>query len=119
MQEKLKFYIGGVQYETYTSTLVKRCGHQWLTQVLTQGETLGHKEYFFDRNPSIFSCVLDYCRTGQLHVPHNICGPMITDELEFWNLSPALVRPCCWAPFTTDEHLKHAGKPLPWFILNG
>ena len=35
------------------------------------------EEYFFDRNPFIFASILDYYRTGQLHVPSHLCGPMI------------------------------------------
>ena len=109
MQGRLTFHIGGTRLETYTSTIVDRCGQKWLSQLIARAERLGPEEYFIDRNPVIFSCVLDYCRTGYLHVPHNICGDMIKEELEFWNISPALIRPCCWVPFTTDDHLKHAG----------
>ena len=110
LQGKLTFHIGGSRFDIYGSTIEKRCGHRWLTQLAAKSDRLSPHEFFIDRNPIIFSCVLDYCRTGHLHVPHNICGSMIKEELQFWDISPALVRPCCWAPFTTDDHIKHAGN---------
>ena len=34
-------------------------------------------EYFFDRHPGIFSTVMHYYRTEELHTDHNICGNII------------------------------------------
>ncbi|MCP9261659.1 Potassium voltage-gated channel protein Shaw [Dirofilaria immitis] len=57
-------------------------------------------EYFFDRHPGVFSMILNYYRTGKLHYPTNVCGPLFEDELEFWGLDANQVEPCCWMTYT-------------------
>ncbi|CAF1619118.1 unnamed protein product, partial [Didymodactylos carnosus] len=57
-------------------------------------------EYFFDRNPNVFSQVLNYYRTGKLHYPTNVCGPLFEDELSYWGLQREDVEPCCWMTYT-------------------
>lgn len=66
-------------------------------------------EYFFDRHPGVFSQILNYYRTGKLHYPINVCGPLFEEELEFWGLDANQVEPCCWKTYTkhrtTEETL--------------
>ena len=104
------FNVGGKRFETFESTLTERCGNRWMAELIAQCIRINQDEYFVDRNPKMFRCVLDYCRTGHLHIPHNICGPFIREELAFWNISPALIRPCCWGPFTSDDSLRFASE---------
>uniref|UniRef100_A0A0R3RHF8 Ion_trans domain-containing protein n=1 Tax=Elaeophora elaphi TaxID=1147741 RepID=A0A0R3RHF8_9BILA len=44
--------------------------------------------------------ILNYYRTGKLHYPTNVCGPLFEDELEFWGLDANQVEPCCWMTYT-------------------
>ena len=39
-------------------------------------------------------------RTGKLHYPTNVCGPLFEEELEFWGLDSNQVEPCCWMTYT-------------------
>ena len=55
--------------------------------------------YFFDRNPVVFESILEAYRTGELHVPRDVCGSVMKRELEFWEISPAYLSPCCWKAF--------------------
>ena len=57
-------------------------------------------EYFFDRHPGVFSQILNYYRTGKLHYPTNVCGPLFEAELDFWGLDLNQVEPCCWKTYT-------------------
>ncbi|XP_013148044.1 PREDICTED: potassium voltage-gated channel protein Shaw-like, partial [Papilio polytes] len=57
-------------------------------------------EYFFDRHPGVFAQVLNYYRTGKLHYPTDVCGPLFEEELEFWGLDANQVEPCCWMTYT-------------------
>ncbi|VEL08009.1 unnamed protein product [Protopolystoma xenopodis] len=43
-------------------------------------------EYFFDRHPGVFAQILNYYRSGKLHYPTDVCGPLFEEELEFWGL---------------------------------
>ena len=51
-------------------------------------------EYFFDRHPGVFGQILNYYRTGKLHYPTDVCGPLFEEELEFWGLDSNQVRKC-------------------------
>jgi hypothetical protein len=39
-------------------------------------------------------------RTGKLHYPTDVCGPLFEEELEFWGLDSNQVEPCCWMTYT-------------------
>ena len=50
------------------------------------------------RHPGVFAEVLNYYRTGKLHYPTSVCGPLFEEELEYWGLDsnqggPALSLP--------------------------
>ena len=40
-------------------------------------------------------------RTGKLHYPTDVCGPLFEEELEFWGLDSNQVEPCCWMTYTS------------------
>ncbi|XP_052778532.1 potassium voltage-gated channel protein Shaw-like [Mya arenaria] len=56
-------------------------------------------EYFFDRNPVFFNIILDAYRKGFVHLPKDICGLDFKKELDFWEISPGHVAPCCWEAY--------------------
>ena len=39
-------------------------------------------------------------RTGKLHYPTDVCGPLFEEELEYWGLDSNQVEPCCWMTYT-------------------
>lgn len=43
------------------------------------------------------------CRTGKLHYPTNVCGPLFEEELEFWGLDSNQVEPCCWSTYSVHR----------------
>ncbi|KAL3884605.1 hypothetical protein ACJMK2_024732 [Sinanodonta woodiana] len=96
-KETVVLNVGGTRFETYWSTL-----HAQPNSKLADGTFLNSHfrkdqgDYFFDKDPDIFRVVLNYLRTGELHLPSYICGPAITDELEYWGLSYQLIERCCW-----------------------
>ena len=79
--------VGGVRHETYKSTLKKIPATRLsrLTEALANYDPLLN-EYFFDRHPGVFAQVLNYYRTGKLHYPVDVCGPLFEEELQFWGL---------------------------------
>ncbi|KAJ0174434.1 hypothetical protein K1T71_009542 [Dendrolimus kikuchii] len=89
------------QYETYKATLKKIPATRLsrLTEALANYDPVLN-EYFFDRHPGVFAQVLNYYRTGKLHYPTNVCGPLFEEELEFWGLDSNQVEPCCWSTYS-------------------
>ena len=45
------------------------------------------------RHPVVFSQILNYYRTGKLHYPTDVCGPLFEEELEYWGLDTNQVEP--------------------------
>jgi len=39
--------------------------------------------------------ILNYYRTGKLHYPADVCGPLFEEELDFWGLDANQVRIRC------------------------
>ncbi|XP_076306820.1 potassium voltage-gated channel protein Shaw-like [Tachypleus tridentatus] len=96
--------IGGIRFETYKATLKKIPATRLsrLTEALANYDPILN-EYFFDRHPGVFAQILNYYRTGKLHYPTNVCGPLFEQELEFWGLDANQVEPCCWMTYTAHR----------------
>ncbi|KAB0385656.1 hypothetical protein FD755_000612 [Muntiacus reevesi] len=57
------------------------------------------KEYFFDRDPEVFRCVLNFYRTGKLHYPRYECISAYDDELAFYGILPEIIGDCCYEEY--------------------
>ena len=93
--------VGGTRFETQRTTLKKLPATRLskLTPQLSYYDPVLN-EYFFDRHPGVFSQILNYYRTGRLHYPTNVCGPLFEDELSYWGIQREEVEPCCWMTYT-------------------
>ena len=40
--------------------------------------------------------ILNFYRTGKLHTPIDMCGPLFEEELNFWGIDEKQMEPCCW-----------------------
>ena len=45
-----------------------------------------HLKIDIPRHPGVFAQILNYYRTGKLHYPTDVCGPLFEEELEYWGL---------------------------------
>ena len=93
--------VGGTRFETYKQILKKIQATRLsrLTKALANYDPVTD-EYFFDRHPGVFSQILNYYRTGKLHYPKCVCGPLFEEELVFWGIDSNQVEPCCWKTYT-------------------
>nr|XP_046225103.1 potassium voltage-gated channel subfamily C member 1-like isoform X4 [Oncorhynchus gorbuscha] len=111
--EKIVINCGGVRHETYRSTLKTLPGTRlsWLTEPdAFSNFDYDHKndEFFFDRHPSVFSFILNYYRTGKLHCPNDVCGPLFEEELAFWGIDETDVEACCWMNYRQHRDAEEA-----------
>lgn len=53
-----------------------------------------------DENIKFLMMILFNYRTGKLHYPTDVCGPLFEEELAFWGLDSNQVEPCCWMTYT-------------------
>ncbi|KAG9509691.1 Potassium voltage-gated channel protein egl-36, partial [Fragariocoptes setiger] len=89
-ENRIVLNVGGIRHETYKTTLKKIPA----TRLSKLTENVANYdpvlcEYFFDRHPGVFGQILNYYRTGKLHYPTDVCGPLFEEELNFWLLEPS------------------------------
>ncbi|MGH0162967.1 UNVERIFIED_CONTAM: hypothetical protein FKN15_055620 [Acipenser sinensis] len=130
--ERIILNVGGTRHETYRNTLKTLPGTR-LALLASEPDTesgvdlrqqvAGYIEfnpknnrYFFDRHPGVFAYVLNYYRTGKLHCPADVCGPLFEEELAFWGIDETDVEPCCW--MTYRQH-RDAEEALDIFEISG
>ncbi|XP_065673477.1 potassium voltage-gated channel protein Shaw isoform X2 [Hydra vulgaris] len=113
--DRIVINVGGCRHETFRSTL-RIFPDTRLGWIAIKGKSCIdaydpiRDEYFFDRHPHAFSQIINYYRTGKLHAPSDICGPMFEAELSYWGLNEKIMEPCCWSKYTehrdAEENLK-------------
>jgi hypothetical protein len=88
--------IGGKRFRVLRATVMKY-PNSLLAKVIT-GRDVDHMiifdgAYFFDRNPSYFSVVLDFMRIGKLFLPANLLSEQLQAELRFWQVAEDHLNP--------------------------
>ena len=72
---------------------------------LVDAYSLKDNEFYFDRDPVTFNCILNFYRTGRLHVIDEICILDYADDLDFWMIKDINLEICCVDKFTMmKEH---------------
>ena len=69
--------------------------------------SLVDNEFFFDRHPRSFLAILNFFRTGRLHIVDEMCVVAFNDDLEYWGVNPLWLENCCQNKFLTrKEHIE-------------
>ncbi len=121
-KDRVVINVGGMRHITYRSTLrnVPDTRLSWLADSSAfhsadyDAET---GEFFFDRHPAVFSHVLNYYRTGKLHVPYDVCGPLYEEELQYWGIDDSQVESCCWISYRQHRDAQDTLKDFEGNIL--
>lgn len=113
---KVILNVGGLKHEVMWRMLEKRPltrlgmlskarTHQEILN-LCDAYSLQDNEFYFDRDPATFNCVLNFYRTERLHIIDEVCILDFADDLEFWMIKELNLEICCLDKFNARrEHI--------------
>uniref|UniRef100_A0A8C5PA13 Delayed-rectifier potassium channel regulatory subunit KCNS3 n=1 Tax=Leptobrachium leishanense TaxID=445787 RepID=A0A8C5PA13_9ANUR len=104
-EELVKLNVGGFKQSVDQSTLLRfphtrlgkllNCHSEEAILELCDDYNITDKEYYFDRNPSLFRYILNFYYTGKLHVMEELCVFSFCQEIEYWGINELFIDSCC------------------------
>ncbi|TRY86335.1 hypothetical protein DNTS_016138 [Danionella cerebrum] len=119
-EDLVKLNIGGVQHQVQRCVLLRfpntrvaqllQCHSHTAILELCDDYCPKKQEYYFDRSPQVFRCVLNLYRTGHFHALEDLCVFCFCQEIEYWGINELDLEACClqWLLERKDERVVHA-----------
>lgn len=105
LNKRVKLNVGGIRHEVLWKILeqIPHSRLDLLSKAKTDAEILQYaseynlvdNEYFFDRHPRSFNTILNFYRTGKLHVADEMCALAFRSDLDYWGIDEAYIESCC------------------------
>ncbi|XP_036406037.1 potassium voltage-gated channel subfamily S member 3-like [Megalops cyprinoides] len=101
--------VGGFRQKVEYGTLLRfpqtrlgrllRCRSEEAILELCDDYSAADGEFYFDRNPGVFRCVLNFYHTGRIHLMEELCVFSFSQEMEYWGIKDHHLGPCCGGRF--------------------
>ena len=78
------------------------------------GQLKNGDSVFYDGDDQVFREILNYYRSGELHVPRNMCQKTFVSRLALWDISSEDISPCCQQQ-DGDDTDRELEEQFQWF----
>ncbi|XP_063736156.1 potassium voltage-gated channel subfamily V member 1 isoform X2 [Eleginops maclovinus] len=91
-----------------------RCSRESVLELCDDADFL-ENEFFFDRNSQTFQYVMNFYRTGHLHVREELCEISFLQEIEYWGIDELCIDLCCRERYHRRKEQKETLNVQPEF----